>query len=379
VQAINTNYDFVFNFNLLPGGFNPGDTLQYFVAAQDGASTANVGTLGASVSPCPTSVVFTSSQTVSGAPNISFFVYRKLYSGAISVGTGSGQTFATLTGTTGLFNAINNGWVSGNIVATVSSDLAETGAIGLNQWTEFNSGTCASITPPGFILTIQSDGNLRQIQNSGNLTTSMIRLNGADRVKFLGGTGTTRNLRFINTNTSASSCASVFYFDNASFRDTVQNCDVQTNSTLSFSSTNAGRGAICLNPASTSSDSVYIIGNTIHESSGVITLPNYGIIVESCTPGNYIQVINNEIYNFDRYGFATASSGSLTLLDTCVFSGNSFYKSSAIAHTGAYDGIYINTTTSYGRFYINGNYIGGTSASGKIGKYSMDLYAHSGV
>jgi hypothetical protein len=346
-------YTFTLDYSLLPGGFNPGDSISYFVTAQD--PSGNVAATNATVSPCPTTVQFTSAQTAVAPPSINFFVYKNVLSGAYSI-PGS---YPTLTGNGGLFQAINNGYVGGNITVTVTADVLETSVHALNQWTEYNTVTCSLIGSPAFALTIKDDGSLRTIQQASNLSQSMIRINGADRVRFSGGSGTTRNLRFINIHTTPTSAYSVFNFENGAFRDTLENCDIQTNSTATFSSSGAGRGAITLNNAGTSFDSVVVSGCTIHEAN--TTIPNYGIIVES-NASQYIKVLNCDIYNFDYRGINCAGA----LGDACVFTGNHFYKNITANHTNTYVGIDLQPGSSAGSYTITDNVIGGQSRNGGI-------------
>ncbi|WP_324325541.1 hypothetical protein, partial [Flavobacterium sp.] len=211
------SYTFTFNYALLPGGLVQGDVIQYFVAAQD--ISGNVATTSATVTPCVTSVAFTSAQTVSSPPTINQFTYRASISGNYTIGTGSSQNYPTLSGTGGLFEAINNGYVTGNITATVTSNTVETGVVSLNEWTEYNSGTCALTGTTVYRLTVQSDGTVRTLEGTNLLYNStslkaMINLNGADRVTFTGGTTTQRNLVFRTTNTTATSCVPVFQMGN---------------------------------------------------------------------------------------------------------------------------------------------------------------------
>ncbi len=123
-------------------------------------------------------------------------------SGTVTVGEGG--DYPTLTGTqisTGLFTAINSLGLSGNLTVNIISDITETGFTALNQWTETGGS--------GYTVTIQpSSASLKTI--SGNSSSYVISLNGADRVTINGNySGSGQYLKFVNTNTSPSSTLNI--------------------------------------------------------------------------------------------------------------------------------------------------------------------------
>jgi hypothetical protein len=118
-------------------------------------------------------------------------VDSNFYSGSINVG--AAQAFTSLTNPGGIFEAINNGGLSGSTVINITSDLTgETGAIALNQWLEQGPG--------GYTVTIQPSGAARSVTGSAN--GALIKFNGASRVTVdgsIGGGGTDRSLTIENT------------------------------------------------------------------------------------------------------------------------------------------------------------------------------------
>lgn len=355
-------YSFTLNYALLPGGLVQGDVIQYFVAAQD--ISGNVATTSATVTPCVTSVVFTSAQTVSSPPTINQFTYRANLSGPYTVGTGSGQNYPTLSGTGGLFEAINNGYVTGDITATVTSNTIETGVVSLNEWTEYNSGTCALTGTTVYRLTVQSDGTVRTLEGTNlvyNATSlkAMINLNGADRVTFTGGTTTQRNLVFRTTNTAATSCVPVFQMGNVNGSNDIiiRNCDIQTNGTSGASPISAG---IYITNVGTNANNLFQL-NDIHDAvSGTTGNPRYGVFAENNT-ATVLQIKDNNIYNIYskaiQLGVSSIGSGQ-------TVTGNSIYSTGAGTTITSYSGIEINASTSSSGHTISNNYIGGTSANG---------------
>ena len=178
-------YDCTFDYSLV-GGVVTGDTIQYFVAAQD-----NVGNV--SVTPSAGAGGFTANPPAAATPPTSPNSY--LISAAVS-GTktlcASGCDYTTLTAAGGLFSALNAGVATGNIVVEIGSDLVagEDGAVALNPLAEELAGS-------NYTVTIYPTGAPRAITSTAAPTGGFIRLNGADRVTIdgsIGGAGTDRSL-----------------------------------------------------------------------------------------------------------------------------------------------------------------------------------------
>ena len=191
------NWDCVIN-NTDLGGVAPTDVIGYFVIAQD-----TLGNLGSS----PGGVVATDVNTVTTPPTPNTYTIVPGLSGPISVGTG--ETITSLTNAGGLFEAINNGALTADVVVNITTDLlAELGTHALNQWAEDGVG--------GYSVLIKPSGAPRTI--SGTNAGALIRLNGADRVRFdgstaaalvapeaaVGGTPALRELTITNINTGTS-------------------------------------------------------------------------------------------------------------------------------------------------------------------------------
>ncbi|MBA3352513.1 MAG: hypothetical protein H0U23_08845, partial [Blastocatellia bacterium] len=160
------------------------------------------------------------------------------FSGTIAVG--AGETFTSLTNPGGVFQAINNAGLSGNLTVNITSDLtAETGVVPLNQFTETGAG--------GYTLIFKPSGAPRTVSGTA-AALSMIKLNGADRVTFDGSLsgGTDRSLTLLYTNTGgtvvwiASADAT-----NGANSNTFKNCIIASNpGTLSISGVLGGSGVI---------------------------------------------------------------------------------------------------------------------------------------
>lgn len=177
--------------NSLVGGVVATDIIRYFVVAQDTlgnlASNPSAGFMGTDVNNVTTPPTTPNQYTIVGAA-----------SGSYNVGTG--ETYTSLTNTGGIFEFINNSEVTGNITINITSDL--TGELGTVALNEFASP---------FTILIKPSGAPRMI--TGSNTGALIRLNGADRVRFdgstaaslfdnvIGGNPALRELTIQNTNT----------------------------------------------------------------------------------------------------------------------------------------------------------------------------------
>jgi hypothetical protein len=361
-------YSFTFDYSLLPGGLISGDVIQYFVAAQD--VSGNVATTNATVKACATTVAFTSTQTVSSPPTINQFTYRGSISGAVTIGTGLGQTYPTLSGVGGLFEAINNGYVSGDITATVTSNTVETGAVALNEWAEYNTGTCALTGTAVYRLTVQSDGNVRNLVGTDlvyNATTlqAMINLNGADRVTFTGGTGTQRNLVFRSTHATNTNGIPVFQMGNVngSTGVIIKNCDIQSNS----KSATASSGAIIYITGTGTNSNNLFDNNDLHDAvAGTNGNPRFGIYANN-NANTVLQITNNNIYNIGESGIQLGVGTTPTMGNGQIVTGNSVYNTAPAGSTygTTFNAIEIRGAASSGHT-ISNNFVGGNASAGGV-------------
>lgn len=109
------------------------------------------------------------------------------FSGSVDVGVG--ETFTSLTKPGGLFERMNAGTLSGNLIVNITSDLTdENGAIALKHQTETGPG--------GYTILIRPSGGARVIEGRGSAT---IILSGADRVTINGTLNGERALTIRNT------------------------------------------------------------------------------------------------------------------------------------------------------------------------------------
>jgi trimeric autotransporter adhesin len=184
--------------NSLIGGVVAADVVRFFVVAQD----AN-GNLAANPGGGFSGTNVNTVATPPAAPNQ--YLISTAFTGSFNVGTG--ETFTSLTNAGGIFEAINNGVLTGNVTINLTTDLTgELGTNALNQFAEDGVG--------GYTLLIKPAGGPRSV--TGSNSGALIRLNGADRVRIdgstaaslfdeaVGGTPALRELTIQNTNTGTS-------------------------------------------------------------------------------------------------------------------------------------------------------------------------------
>ncbi|MEP7010695.1 MAG: hypothetical protein ABJC13_10260 [Acidobacteriota bacterium] len=213
-------YNFTIDYSLVAGGSVAiGDTIQYYVVAQDAAATPNVIS-----NPVGGAGGFTANPPAAATPPTTPNSY--LISAAIAgikTVCASGCDFTTLTGATGIFKAINDGVATANVEIQIAGDLVvgEDGTNGLNALSE---------QPPGsnFTVRMYPTGVAHAITGAAN--TALIRMNGASRFTIdgsLGGVGTDRSLTITNTSVTTPSVVLIGSVGATPVtNDTLKNCVV---------------------------------------------------------------------------------------------------------------------------------------------------------
>jgi hypothetical protein len=209
-----------------------------------------------------------------------------------------GCDYKTLTGASpdGVFDAINNSVVTGNLTISINEDLIEPGINALNQTSEEGVG--------GYTITISSNSaTLRTI--SGAVGNGMIRLNGADRVTFDGRVGGVGHfLLFRNTNIGNPTIT----FLNDATNNTIESCLIESGNTSTTSGTvlfGASTGTlgnsnnfIHSSEIRDRSDAAGVPANAVY-SSGSAGAPNAGNTITSCL-----------VYNWTNAGTLVTATGA---------------------------------------------------------------------
>lgn len=250
-------------------------------------------------------------------------------SGTVTVGDGG--DYPTLTGTTistGLFKAINDLGLSGNLTANIISDITETGFTVLNQWNEYGGS--------GYTFTIQPvDASLKTISGSGS--TTLIRFNGADRVTINGNySGSGQYLKFSNTHLSPTSA---MYFEKGASNNNIKNCIIESGGFY---------GVVYFASGATVNENNLFENCRIKNYSGYPSLGIYFYVSDNTTTYHNNNTIRNcEIFNFSNTGAVIA--GGNNIIEGCEIYSNT---------GGGYLGIsYTNPTSVLLESFIKNNKI----------------------
>lgn len=328
------NYTFV-----LGGGVVTGDVVSYYFVAQDMAPSPNIG-----ASPSSGSAGFSSNppscSTPPTTPNIYYIV--PALSGNVTVGVGG--TYPSLTGAGGLFQDINSKALTGNLTATIISDLTEDGSNALLKWTED--------APGNFTVTIKPDAAIERVIE-GNVPYPMIRFSGSKHATIDGRyNGAGKYLRFRNLNTTFGS----FELANGAQNDTIRDCIWEGAATTS----NPGSmGIIRISTSNEPNGNNHnvILDNVVRNMSDGSGEPYVGIFaIGSSTVSNSHNLISgNEIMNFTAYGIYISANN-----EYCTISGNSFFNNMSTPTTTTIRSINISGGSGSVGNVIAGNYIGGS-------------------
>ena len=405
-------FSLTIDYSLIFGGVAAGDSIRYFVVAQDLATTPNVGVNQAAFASTPSSVALGAGAfPVTGTNS-----YKILTAIGTSVTIGASGTYTTLTGTGGLFEAINNGGLSANTTATiVDASVTEPGTVALN--------TIAYACGGPYNLTIKPSATTTL---TGSSSGAIIRINAADNVIIDGSFGSTtnticppstasRDLTITNTNTSTTS-AVVWLQSNGSdgaTNNTIKNCIVIGNSntttlfgigsgssTINTTSlgTNSNNNSFVNNEVSKCQFGIYTqgaslanknTGNVINQNVMTTTTPNHiskgaiwtGFENNLTVSGNMISGMTQA--SVDLFGIALGMTG----LSATAFSGNEVTNATVtkniigtVTNTGAFSaaGITVASATS-GTNLIANNMIYGVAANGTGGDYSAGLTLGGGT
>ncbi len=308
-EASNTSspYNFTIDYSLIFGGAAAGDSIQYFITAQDIVSTPNVGINSGTFAAAPSSSALTAAAFPIGGAVNSYLLIGGGISGTVTIGAAG--TYTSITGAANsLFAAINAGGLAGNTSAEISdASVAETGAAALNTITY----GCSSF----YTLTIKPAAGVTAVL-TGSSDSALIKLKGADYVTIDGSNsgGTSKDLTI--TNTSALTSSAVIWIGSASAADgasnnTIKNCIITGNA-----DTTTAAGII--------SSSGHILGGNAEAANSNNTYQNNA--VSTCQNGIAV--------------FGPAAGESITTI-----SGNSVGSATAANKIG-FTGIYINNQTN---------------------------------
>ena len=311
-------YSFTVDYTLISGGVvTAGETIQYFVVAQDASNNLGSWPSAATASASPPV------QNISAKPGTGVYSYtiQAPLSGAVTVGPGG--SYPSLSGAGGLFATLNSSALTGNLTVNITGDITEDGSVLLNP-------TTANVYPNTFTVTIQPDSaTMRTITGTG--TSGLIRFNGAQRVILdgsFGGSG--RYLTFRNTNTGSLACTLLFIND--ANNNIVRNCVIEGVATP-YGVVAFRAGAVTGNDGNT------VTGNQIRDRSDAAGVPAY--LVNSLGSSDWVANSNNTVSNNDMFNFTGTGIGVFTGNNSWTISGNTLYQTTA--RTTTLNGIIVNS------------------------------------
>ena len=364
-------FDFTTAYSLLQSTVVVGDVIQYFVVAQDQASTPNVGINSGTFAATPASVAL----TIGAFPltgTINSYTVTPSISGTITVP----GTYPSLTLAGGAFAAINAATVVGNITIEITADLA--GETGFALLEEFAAPYTITIKPTGAPRTI-----------TGTSADGLIKLNGADRVTIDGSLGSTsnticplsvasRDLTINNTNVAVASVVVWIKTNiaNGATNNTIKNCNiVGSGNTQTLAGIFSGSSSISITSLGTGNNNNTIVNNNISRTQ-------YGIYSQGASAANKNtgNTINQNLIN-------TASPNNVQLggilvgfEDNLVVSGNNIAN---LSTTGDVFGIsaglgstFVTTTTvgnEVGNVLISKNILNAIASTSATGFTSIGI------
>ncbi|WP_395748319.1 beta strand repeat-containing protein [Prosthecobacter sp.] len=311
-------YSFTIDYSLIIGGVvTPGQTIQYFVVAQDASNNLSSLPAGAAASASPPV------QHISAKPASGVYSYSILDTLGGTVTVGPGGSYSSLSGAGGLFEALNNGSLSSNLTVNITGDSTEDGSVALNE-------PSSNTYPNACTVTIQPDSaTMRTITGTG--TNGLLRFNGAQRVILdgsFGGSG--RYLTFRNTNTGSLACTLIFINDASN--NIVRNCVLEGASTP-YGVVTFRAGAVTGNDGNT------ISGNQIRDRSDATSVPSY--LVSSLGSSDWVANSGNTVSDNDMFNFTGTGIGVFSGNSSWTITGNTVYQTAA--RTTTLNGIYVNS------------------------------------
>ena len=396
-EATNTSspFSFTIDYSLLSGGVTSGQTIQYFVIAQDLAATPNIGVGSAtSFNVAPTSVALTATAfPVGGAINI----YSIVNALPTFMQIGSFGDFSTLTTAGGLFSAINNVGLSGNTTVEIIDPLiTENNLFPLNQLqnTGCGAGPVSLLIKPATGVTPIITGS-RSNEPIIRILSSNVTIDGSNN-----GTSS-RDLTLRNTNATSPNVIlygslSTVSANNSTLKNTI--CDNGANlaGTIVVSDGSVGGtpgyfnnitiqnnsirkgliGILCAASPASGNGSILITGNDINATAanqigllGIYTEGVDGAVISNNNIGNFEPTVTGPRYGIQLFTNSINSTVSGNNISGISYSGSG----AALAY-----GIYVAPGVAASNNNITGNTISNITSSGTSTAFGIDVVGASG-
>jgi hypothetical protein len=365
-------YSFIIDYSIIRGGsvnegdgVSFGDTIQYFVVAQDEAGNLVSSPAGAAASANPPV------QNISAKPasGVKSYLLKLGIGGTITVP----GTFTSITGTEGLCDALTQRPLNGNVTVKIVSDLTEGGAfpiIGPPMANDYPN-TCTVTIQPDSATPRTISGSSKTLPSG---VTSFLFLAGAQRVIIdgsFGGSG--RYLTFRNTNPAGPT----FTFRDDASNNTVRNCVIEGAGQTGNQNTEVTSSVVFFGTGlTTGNDNNAITGNQIRDLSDRVGVPAdlVGSRAESTTVMNSGNTLsNNELFNFTSFAVNipfTGSGNGQPSNESWTITGNTIYQTAP--RTSALIGI---SYYGFGTNTIRDNSVRDLTSGGIV---CMQLRLHGG-
>ena len=344
-------FTFVIDYSKLQDGGSVGSDIEYFIIARDVAGKLNMSITSGNFASFPT----TTNLTADNFPVNNATKYRIAlgFSGNYNVGTN--QSYTTLTKDNGIFRAITENVVAGDITITIVSNISgETGEYQLKKLTYEGGPYNITIRP----------NSTTQRSISGDVAGALIGIVGANNVTIDGSyNGAGRYLKFLNSATSSTTTyrAAIMVGSGGGVggRDiTIKNCEITNGERLNYSfGIITSDGAITTSTSSNSMNNLLIKNNYIYNST-------YGIYVAGGT-GIGTTTQNNLVIEDNIVGHDTKSTSILSYGIEVRYAPNGQVRRNKIYN---FDGGPNNTNYCIGiQLYMTGStptYIDGNTISG---------------
>jgi hypothetical protein len=323
-----------------------GDTIVYFLVARDVAGNIRV-------SPFPGFALDVNN--ITDTPDVlnSYRISSPL-STVLNVGPAETYKCLTCAGDTGVFNAINNGFLAGNTTINIVGDtLYESGAVALNRWLETSSGVLGNYN---YTLTIRpgTGGTTARKHLYGDVASvSLIRLNGASNVSITGiaagGAATDTNLVIQNRNSAGGGCITLI---NDASNNNLNNLILTARSgdliNISAASVSSGSDNILIKNCYFRPDTTTSLFRSGFLANGTAGRENDNITIENC------YVNGSSLLGF---GFSGVGHGNNLNIKNChIYNSTNLPTSAATAY-----GIFYGPGLTSNNDTITGNFIGGTA------------------
>jgi len=356
-----STYTYTLNITGVAGG----QTYHYYVAAQD--VSGNIAYSHFNTTTPVHSDVSATPSPINGAPaTFSISTNTPLF-GTKTVGSG-GDYGNFNNNTTGLFKAIADNGLSGNLIVEVISDVNESADYyPLSQWTEY----CGT----GYTITIRSSAaTQRVIASNASGANGLIHLAGCKGVTIDGSvSGDGRYLLFRQGSTQVGMPPAI-YMTAGTQNVTIENCIIEGNNTQTVSQSNyTGPGVINFGLMASGSSpitNITIDNNIIRNRSDLaqnstncpkaLIALNHQYSTSTPVKSN-ITISNNELFNFQTSAiWAVKNSSNAGLGDNIIITGNKIYQ--PVVHTTPFDIIRLDDGGNAKGHIISNNIIGGNAS-----------------